>query len=131
MRAADLVGAPFEDRGRGPGGYDCWGLVCEAYRREGISLPDYTLCCHDAEGFHGFFEEELPRWTRHEPPDIPVPAVVTIRLNSPLVRHVGVYIGGGRFLHTREKTGAVIERIDAPQWRHRIEGFYTPGGEVE
>jgi cell wall-associated NlpC family hydrolase len=130
MRVTDLIGAPFIDGGRGPEGYDCWGLVCEVFRREGIILRDYrefSLSCHDSEGFSGIFSDEAGRWTRREPPDIPIPAVVTIRFNHPVfVNHVGVYVGDGKFLHTRDKTGACIERIDAPHWRNRIEGFYTP-----
>ncbi|MDR1471367.1 MAG: C40 family peptidase [Synergistaceae bacterium] len=126
MLVADLVGVPFADMGRGPGGIDCWGLVLEVFRREGVILPDYIIHCHDSEGFQGLVDGERPRWRRHEPPDIPIPAVVAIRFNSPLVNHVGAYVEDGKFLHVREKTGAVIERIDSPCWRHRIEGFYTP-----
>jgi cell wall-associated NlpC family hydrolase len=137
MHVTDLIGAPFIDGGRGPEGYDCWGLVCEVFRREGIELRDYRECglsCHDDVGFSRIFSEEIHRWTRHELPNVPVPSVVAIRFSNPsLVNHVGVYIGERvgeyRFLHTREKTGVCIERIDAPYWRHRIEGFYVPGGE--
>jgi hypothetical protein len=127
MRVNDLVGVPFLDGGRGPDGYDCWGLCLEVFRRHGVDLPDYKLCCHDTEGFFGLFVGELPRWTRHEPPDVPVPSVVAIRFNSPMVNHVGICVGDGRFLNTREKTGVVIERLDSLYWRNRIEGFYTPG----
>jgi cell wall-associated NlpC family hydrolase len=127
MLVTDLVGVPFIDGGRGPEGYDCWGLVCEVFKREGITLKDYNLCCHDSEGFYSFFKEELPQWTRHEHPNIPSPSVVAIRFNHPVfVNHVGAYIGDGKFLHTREKIGVCIEKIDAPYWKHRIEGFYTP-----
>lgn len=124
-RVVDLVGAPFADGGRGPDSYDCWGLVREVYRRYGVDLPNYTGCCYDFVRFYEGFLEERPKWTRHEPPDIPTPAVVAIRFNAPFVNHVGVYIGDGKFLHTREKTGVVIELIRSPAWRRRIEGFYT------
>lgn len=122
----DLIGKPFQDGGRGPETFDCWGLCLEVFRREGVMLRDYRLCCYDAEGFDRNFRDELPRWNRYQWPDIPVPAVITIRFNEPVVNHVGVYIGDMKFLHTREKTGVVVERIDAPYWKHRIEGFYTP-----
>ena len=121
----DLIGLPFVDGGRGPDGYDCWGLVREVYHRMGIDLQDYKMSCYDTAGFAGHVEEERPKWKRYEPKDAPVPSVVAIRLSSPNISHVGVYIGEGKFLHTREKTGVCIERIDSPVWRHRIEGMYT------
>lgn len=124
----DLIGVPFVDGGRGPDGYDCWGLVREVYNRLGVELQDYKMSCYDAAGFHERAEAERPRWMRHELKDAPVPAVVAIRLNSPNISHVGVYIGDGKFLHTREKTGVCIERMDSPVWRHRIEGIYTNDG---
>lgn len=121
----DLIGRPFIDGGRGPEDFDCWGLCLEVFRREGVALRDYRLCCYDTEGFARNFQDALPGWRRHEWPDVPAPAVVAIRFNTSVVNHVGVYIGDGRFLHTREKTGVLIERIDSPAWRRRIEGFYT------
>lgn len=123
---ADLIGVPFADGGRGPDAFDCWGLCREVFRRFGVELPDYEICCYDAESFIHQFTEERPLWRRHEPPGIPVPALIAIRFNAPNVNHVGVYIGDGKFLHTREKTGVVVELLCSPAWRRRIEGFYTP-----
>ena len=125
MLVTDLIGAPFSDGGRGPESYDCWGLCVEVFRRHNIELPDYKICCHDSEGFQKMFAEDITGRERHGGDDIPVPSVVAIRFNSPFVNHVCVYIGDGRFLHTREKIGVCVERIDAPYWRHRIEGYYT------
>lgn len=124
-RVTDLIGAPFRDGGRGPDAYDCWGLVREVYKRYGVELPDYQGCCYDFVRFYEGFLEERPRWVRHEPPDIHIPAVAAIRFNAPVVNHVGVYVCDGKFLHTREKTGVVLEDIRSPAWRHRLEGFYS------
>ena len=122
----NLIGKPFVDGGRGPDAYDCWGLCVEVYRCFGIELPDYKICCHDSEAFDKLYARDIQTRRRHDWPDVPTPAVLTIRFNSPkFVNHVGVYIGGGRFLHTREKTGVVIERVDSMYWKHRIEGFYS------
>jgi cell wall-associated NlpC family hydrolase len=126
MLVTDLIGKPFIDGGRGPEGYDCWGLCLEVFKRHGIELPDYKIYCYDSAGFFTLFQGALPQWARCDPPEIP--SVVTVRLNFPVVNHVGVYIGEGKFLHTRDKTGVVIERLDAPQWRYRTEGFYIPKG---
>jgi cell wall-associated NlpC family hydrolase len=128
MRVTDLIGVPFVDGGRGPDGYDCWGLAREVFRREGIELRDYKVCCYDSGAVSTLFLEDLSQWRRCNPPE--VPSIVAIKLNFPAVSHVGVYIGDGKFLHTRDKTGVVIERLDATQWRHRVEGFYVPVGGV-
>lgn len=124
---SSLVGTPFKDGGRGPDSFDCWGLVREVYKRCGIDLPEYAeIACYDALRVTAEMASESKRWNKHQPPDLPIPCVATFRVSSPMVNHVGVYIGNGKFLHTREKAGAVIESLDSPIWRHRIEGFYTP-----
>ena len=121
-----LVGSPFADGGRGPDSFDCWGLVREVYRRYGIILPDYDIGCYDILNVTAEMERNRPYWHEHKPPNIPVPSVVAFRVSAPMVNHVGIYIGDGKFLHTREKAGAVIESLNSPVWRHRIEGFFTP-----
>lgn len=37
--------------------------------------------------------------------------------------HVGIYIDEGKFLHTQEKTGSVIEKVSL--WNKRILGYYS------
>lgn len=125
-RFLDLVGAPFKDGGRGPDSYDCWGLVREIYKRYGYNLPDYDIGCYEILKVTEKIENSRAFWKQHRPPNLPVPCLVAFKVSSPMVNHVGVYIGSGKFIHTREKAGAVIERVDAPVWRHRLEGYYTP-----
>lgn len=36
----DLINKPYKVHGRGPGGYDCYGLVIECCRRAGTPLLD-------------------------------------------------------------------------------------------
>ena len=132
LRFDDLIGIPFIDGGRDvASGLACWGLVLEVFKRAGVALPDYQIGCHDTDAIGAAVEGErlLGRWRHWHAHDAPVPSLVAIRFNSPLiVNHTGVYIGGGRFLHTRELTGVAVERIDSPSWKRRIEGFYTPEG---
>ena len=125
-RILPLIGAPFVDGGRGPDKFDCWGLVREIYHRYGIELPDYKIGCYEILSVMNEMERNRPMWKRCEWPDLPVPCVVAFKVSAPMVNHVGVYIGDGKFIHTREKAGAVIERLDAPAWKHRLEGFYSP-----
>lgn len=40
---SDWIGKPYKDKGRGPDGWDCWGLVRAILMSErGITLPDYA-----------------------------------------------------------------------------------------
>lgn len=126
-RPFPLLGVPFVDGGRGPAGFDCWGLVLEVFRRCGIELPDYRICCADMTGIDAKVDEERGAWTRCDEAALPVPALAVMRFNSPvLINHVGTYIGAGRFIHTAEKMGVNIDRVEHPYWRRHIEGFYVP-----
>lgn len=121
----DLIGVPFIDGGRDPDvGLDCWGLSAEVFRRYGIELPDYKISCEDASKINNEINEQRPFWRRCEG-EIPVPALVVIRFAT-YCDHTGVYIGQGRFIHTRKEIGVNIDRVDSPVWKKCIEGFYVP-----
>lgn len=42
--------------------------------------------------------------------------------------HVGVCLGGDRFLHVEEGGRSLIDRLGAPLWAARVEGFYRYEG---
>jgi cell wall-associated NlpC family hydrolase len=129
LEISDLIGVPFVNGGRNKGsGLDCWGLTIEVFRRYGIELPDFKVNCEDASRINSTFHSEVKHWNKCEGNSLPVPAVVVIRFNDNVFcNHTGVYVGDLRFIHTREKVGVNIDRIDSPVWRHKIEGFYIPG----
>ena len=111
----DLIGIPFINHGRDRNvGFDCYGLVMEVYRRFGIELPEFTADWDD--------EDKINRIVQR----LPVPCLVALRMGTPpgIVNHTGVYLGNGKFIHTRAKIGVCISRIDSPAWRGVIEGFY-------
>jgi len=121
----DLIGLPFIDGGRDPNiGLDCWGLSTEIFRRYGQQLPDYKISCENASLINCEVNKQKPFWRRCEG-EIPVPALVVIRFTV-FCDHTGVYIGQGRFIHTRKEVGVNIDRIDSVAWSKRIEGFYVP-----
>lgn len=121
----DLIGVPFVDGGRNPAtGLDCWGLSAEVFRRYGVEVPDYKISCEEASLIHSEVHKQKRLWRRCEGA-IPTPALVVIRFTV-YCDHTGVYIGQGRFIHTRKEVGVNIDRVDSPAWSRRIEGFYIP-----
>lgn len=64
---------------------------------------------------------DAPEWVRVERPQA-LDVVVFNREGRP--GHVGVCVGGGRFLHVEEDDTSCTDRLSSPIWRPRIEGFY-------
>lgn len=123
----DLIGVPFKDGGRGLDGLDCWGLTIEVFKRYGIEIPDFKIAAEDASRIDQEINANREFWQPCGPGEIPVPSLVVIKFHcGPFCNHTGVYIGEGRFIHTRQKIGVNIDRIHNPAWQRIIEGFYIP-----
>lgn len=125
----DLIGTPFKNHGRGDGGYDCYGLVKEVFKRYGINIPEYDADFDDSEKINSLVRDNTAHRPWKQVDDInhlPVPCLVALRFGSPVgvVNHTGTYIGHGQFIHTRAKVGACIDRIDSIAWKRCIVGFY-------
>lgn len=123
----DLIGVPFVDGGRDvKTGLDCWGLCLEAFRRQGVAVKDYHIAAIDAAKIAEEMKEEEPSWIKLDAPA--VGCLVLIRLTAGLwANHVGIYVGGGKFLHEYSPTGSCIDRLR--RWQSRIVGYYRPGGD--
>ena len=89
--ALRYLGVPYVWGGASPSGFDCSGLVMYVYAQLGISLPHYAAAQY-AMG-QPVSRSEL------QPGDL----VFFDSLN-----HVGIYIGGGQFVHAPE-TGDVVK----------------------
>lgn len=132
---SDLIGVSFKNHGRDvKTGLDCYGLVMEVFKRNGIELPEFDAEFDDIKKISAIIHDEQvkPIWRRidndHE--DIPVPCLMAIRFGvpKPYVNHTGVYIGNGKFIHIRENIGVCIDRVINPAWKKVIEGYYTYEG---
>ncbi|WP_028449702.1 C40 family peptidase [Chitinibacter tainanensis] len=113
----DLIGVPFEYKGRGPDTFDCYGLLRELYRRQGHDIPDY-ISPTDGARISALFANQLVLWREVEPEP---GAAVLIRVPGNM--HCGMLIDRHRFIHTWEGAGGVcIEEID--DWKSRVLGYY-------
>ena len=90
--ALRYLGVPYVWGGASPSGFDCSGLVMYVYAQLGISLPHYTVA----------------QWNAAQPISSPEPGDLVF-FNG--LGHVGIYIGGGRFVNAPH-TGSVV-RIDS------------------
>ena len=129
---ADLIGIPFANRGRDKKtGLDCYGLVQEFYRKFGVEVPEYYADFNDAERIQTLIADNTKGypWKRISEPI--VPCLIAMRFGNKYVNHTGVYVGAGKFLHTRDKIGVCVDRISNPIWRKVIVGFYKYVGDTD
>ncbi len=94
--AMRYLGTPYVWGGESPAGFDCSGLVAYVYAQVGVSLPHYTVAQYDYADSVSVPRDQL------EPGDL----VFFAGLG-----HVGIYVGGGSFIHAPH-TGSVV-RIDS------------------
>ncbi|MGW2249316.1 C40 family peptidase [Kitasatospora sp. NPDC001660] len=101
------MGKPYVWGGNGPSGYDCSGLVQQAYRRSGMSLPrvaddQYAATTSISAGQSR--RGDLVFWSDSG--------------RASGIHHVGTYLGGGTFVEAPRPGGAV--RIST------LNGGYSP-----
>jgi len=120
----DLLGKPFVDFGRGPNGFDCWGLVIEVGKSFGIEYPDYGQV-HRAEvdRIDGIFNSEEGRsYTRVSSP-MAGDLVVFRKIGKD--HHFGIMVSSHEFLHVQaDGMGVSGASIHHPIYSRLIEGFY-------
>lgn len=104
---SDLLGLPFERRGRGPDKYDCWGLAREMFRRAGVDVPDFQSP-DTVEKIADLISDECRSWRKV--PIGTVGALLTFRVEG-VGAHVGYMLNGDRFIHAIEGEGVTTERL--------------------
>jgi len=119
---------PFVSGGRTIIGCDCYGLLYLAYTIElGIEIPslaDRYTDALDHDTVSRLLDEQLPLLCGDKliTPDAPCVAVIRI---ANRFSHVGVYVGEGLILHSRDpRNGSTLEHCGSPFFRGRIEGYY-------
>jgi cell wall-associated NlpC family hydrolase len=117
----DLIGKPFQDQGRGPHGYDCYGLLVEIYRRNGITLPpvNVSVCaCQDLP--QAEINKHIKNWNKLKEPEIP--CAILIKAHLGYAQHIAAYIGNRRMIHVTADRAVVVDPIS--KYKNKIIGFY-------
>ena len=126
----DLLGAPFVNGGRNySAGLDCWGLVMQAhYILKGVELPNFDLCAFKFKKVSEKIVQQsmYGKWDKVGGPE--KGCLIAIRNHPKYVNHTGICLDDKKFMHTLEKTGVVVEKIDHPLWKNKFHGFYRYAG---
>jgi cell wall-associated NlpC family hydrolase len=103
--ATRYLGAPYVWAGASPSGFDCSGLVMYAFGKVGVAIP------HNAA--------QQFRLGTPVARDQLVPGDVVF-FNQ--LRHNGIYLGDGRFVHSTKPGGVKIARLEDEWFRSRWVG---------
>jgi cell wall-associated NlpC family hydrolase len=103
VTAAAAMGRPYEygGTGAGGGGFDCSGLIQHAYKQHGIALARRSVDQAKEGKKVGRKLDQL------RPADL-----LTFSNRGGPVTHVGLYIGGGRFIHSATR-GVQVSTLSA------------------
>ncbi len=108
--ARDMLGTPYRYGGASPAGFDCSGLVYYSYRKAGINVPRTSS--------EQFRQSERVRLSDLRPGDL-----IFFRLLQDKPSHVGIYTGGGRFIHAPSGGKRVsYASLTDPYWEARVIG---------
>ena len=108
--ALALRGTPYRAAGADPAGFDCSGLVQYVFARQGVAVPRNVAA--------QFRAGRGVRPDRIRPGDL-----VFFRIGPREVSHVGIAVGGGRFVHAPSERGTVrVDSLDSPYWAPRYAG---------
>ena len=106
--ARQQIGVPYRYGGSTPKGFDCSGLVHYAYQRAGIKVPRTT-------GGLMRMAHRVPL-SQLRPGD-----VLFFRIAPPKISHVGLYIGGSRFVHAPSSGKKVsYASLKNEYWKHHL-----------
>lgn len=119
---------PFVDGGRDHFGCDCWGLIRLVYRDQlQIELPSYGEI--DAKNLVGIARkmkagsEDGEQWIRVVGVPKAFDACLMTWFGKREIAHIGVMIDAKHVLHTEDRTGVSMSRIDHPHILSRVRMF--------
>ena len=114
----DLLGKPYKAHGRGPDGYDCYGLVIEVEKRLGKDMPDLYKKLSEGEDIHNAScvsqKAGYRKVDKAEFGDV----VVFFNQNGQ-IHHSGVCLKNGDFVHC-DKYGVRISQLDTGVERKEV-----------
>jgi hypothetical protein len=104
-KARSAIGTPYVPGGMSPGGFDCSGFVCWAYKSVGVNLPRTAQ------------EQSVVGQRINNVEDMQVGDIVAFR-HPRRGYHTGIYVGDGKFIHSpHRRTTVRINSLDDPYFK--------------
>lgn len=106
--ALELQGRPYKGGARGPGAFDCSGLVYYVFKQHRVFLPPPA----ESQGRAGYEVD----FERVQPADL-----VFFRIGGGL--HVGIVVDASRFIHASKSRGVIVDDMGADYWQRCFLGY--------
>ena len=103
--------------------YNCWELVALFYAQElKINLPKYyEQRSEDRDKLSGIIYDKKSDYIEVSFDNLREYDLLLFYVKG-VASHIGVYLGRGKFLHTREDVDTVVESLD--KWKTKLAGIY-------
>ncbi|TQS74744.1 peptidase [Ornithinibacillus gellani] len=102
------LGVPYVWGGKSPSGFDCSGFVSWAFAQAGYSLPSSTAGMQSVG--------TKISYSQAQPGDLVF--FNTYKTNG----HVGIYLGGGKFIGSQNSTGLAVANMTSGYWKSKFAG---------
>lgn len=107
--AKTFIGTPYRSGGSTPQGFDCSGYTSYVFKNFGIDLP------RTAAGQYHYGQAVSAAEAK--------PGDLVAFKNGGSISHVGIYMGGGKFIHSSSSRGIIISGVYDSYWGPRFLGF--------
>ncbi len=105
--ALRFLGVPYAFGGTSTSGFDCSGFVQHVFAMLGIALPRTADAQYDVG---------------HRAVGGPHPGDLVFFDTYGGVSHVGIYLGGGKFVHASSSHGVMVSQLSESYWAARFVG---------
>lgn len=120
----NLIGVPYKDDGRTLDGLDCYGLLYlvykSVYKVEVPSLTGVYTGIVDKSDLSVMVESKHTIWSIVDKPQLG--DVLLFRVGRK--RHVGLWLGNGKMVHSVNNSSVCIEKYDNFYWKEKLIGIY-------
>ena len=111
-KAKEYIGSPYRRGGVSPSGFDCSGFVRHVFRAFGVQL-------NRSSGTQATQGEKVA------PGEIQPGDLLFFRIRGNRIGHVGIYLGGGQFIHAGSRggpgvRGVKVARLDSSFYARRL-----------